>query len=315
MLFRLFSLCLVVALAPLTASAATMRSAAVVEGSLVTLGDLFDGAGPLAKTPVFRSPDYGVVGSVPTGDVIKAATAAGLKDIAPVATTDITIRRAGRVVDPPAIVDLVRAVFTQQTHETNDTMMLDFLTAPRQVYVDPGRDTPIKVSSLNYAPSTGHFDVTLEVARDTGPETIALSGTATPVRDVLVLAHSVQRGDVVSAADVTIQKLDIRKIRQDTITNPEDVVGQQSRRSIRSGEMISGADFEPQQFVKRGGLVTMTFKRGAMLLMARGRAQQNGTMGDVISVLNEQSKRIVQGTVTGVDQVTIDGGPAKLAAN
>lgn len=52
-----------------------------------------------------------------------------------------------------------------------------------------------------------------------------------------------------------------------------------------------------------------------MVLTGRGRAQQAGAKGDVINILNEQSKRVIQAAVSGPGEVMIDGGTAKLAAN
>lgn len=59
-------------------SAAELKRSVVVSTDLVLLGDLFDGAGPLASKPVFRSPELGVSGALPVADALAAASAAGL---------------------------------------------------------------------------------------------------------------------------------------------------------------------------------------------------------------------------------------------
>ena len=55
------------------------------------------------------------------------------------------------------------------------------------------------------------------------------------------------------------------------------------------------------------------------MLSARGRALGDGAKGDIVSVLNEQSKRTIQGVVTaaGTVEVTASGAPAvvKTAMN
>ena len=50
-------------------------------------------------------------------------------------------------------------------------------------------------------------------------------------------------------------------------------------------------------------------------LTVRGKALEGGTEGDVISVLNEQSKRTVQGVIVGPGRVVISTGSPRLAAN
>jgi flagella basal body P-ring formation protein FlgA len=57
--------------------------------------------------------------------------------------------------------------------------------------------------------------------------------------------------------------------------------------------------------VQRDQAVTVIFQTAGIYLTTRGKALDNGTEGDVVSVLNIQSKRTVTGTVTGRGQVTI----------
>ena len=47
----------------------------------------------------------------------------------------------------------------------------------------------------------------------------------------------------------------------------------------------------------------------------RGKATEGGAEGDVITVLNEQSKRTVQGVVVGPGRVVIAHRSPRLAAN
>ena len=63
---------MLIALRP--AAAATLKTDVIVEGDLVTLGDLFEGAGEIADQPVFRAPDLGVEGELPAAAAIEAAT-------------------------------------------------------------------------------------------------------------------------------------------------------------------------------------------------------------------------------------------------
>jgi flagellar basal body P-ring formation protein FlgA len=50
-------------------------------------------------------------------------------------------------------------------------------------------------------------------------------------------------------------------------------------------------------------------------LTVRGKAAEGGAEGDVISVLNEQSKRTVQGLIVGPGRVLISARGPKLVAN
>jgi flagella basal body P-ring formation protein FlgA len=54
-------------------------------------------------------------------------------------------------------------------------------------------------------------------------------------------------------------------------------------------------------------MVTIIYEVPGIGLSARGKAIESGAEGDVVNVLNLQSKRTVQGTVTGPGRVTISG--------
>ncbi len=60
--------------------------------------------------------------------------------------------------------------------------------------------------------------------------------------------------------------------------------------------------------VLRNETVTLVYEAPGMVLTMRGKANEGGAEGDVISVLNEQSKRMVQGMVIGPGRVAITTG-------
>jgi flagellar basal body P-ring formation protein FlgA len=51
--------------------------------------------------------------------------------------------------------------------------------------------------------------------------------------------------------------------------------------------------------IQRNDIVTLVYEVPGVVLTMRGRATEGGAEGDTISVLNEQSKRTVQGTIAG----------------
>ena len=60
------------------------------------------------------------------------------------------------------------------------------------------------------------------------------------------------------------------------------------------------------QMVSRGELVTMVFDQNGMRLTAKGRALEDGTMGQSIKVSNTGSNRTIEGRVTGSKQITVN---------
>jgi len=57
--------------------------------------------------------------------------------------------------------------------------------------------------------------------------------------------------------------------------------------------------------VSRDQSVMLIYETPGLYLTGRGKALESGTEGDTVSVTNLQSKRTVQGVVTGPGQVSI----------
>ena len=67
--------------------------------------------------------------------------------------------------------------------------------------------------------------------------------------------------------------------------------------------------------VQRNETVTLVYEVPGVVLTIRGKAVDGGAEGDVINVLNEQSKRIVQGMIVGPGRVAVNNGSPRVASN
>jgi flagella basal body P-ring formation protein FlgA len=79
----------------------------------------------------------------------------------------------------------------------------------------------------------------------------------------------------------------------------------QARRQLRAGQALKIADLAKPDLVQRDQSVTLIYDAPGLYLTVRGKALDGGTEGDVVNVLNLQSKRTVSGVVTGRGQVSI----------
>ena len=69
------------------------------------------------------------------------------------------------------------------------------------------------------------------------------------------------------------------------------------------------------ELIQRNETVTIVYEVPGIVLTVRGKAADGGAEGDVINVLNEQTKRTVQGVVVGPGRVSIRTSSPRLAAN
>ncbi len=114
---------------------------------------------------------------------------------------------------------------------------------------------------------------------------------------------------------VTVERRPRAEIGRDAVSDPERVVGLAARNALPAGRPLRSADLTKPELVQRGETVTMLYQVPGVTLTVRGKAAESGAEGDVISILNEQSKRTVQGTVVGPGRVVISITSPRIAAN
>jgi flagella basal body P-ring formation protein FlgA len=68
------------------------------------------------------------------------------------------------------------------------------------------------------------------------------------------------------------------------------------------------------ELVLKNDTVMLHYEVPGIVLAMRGKALESGAEGDVVSVLNVNSKRTIQGIVTGPGRVTVAAPNAALSA-
>jgi len=74
-------------------------------------------------------------------------------------------------------------------------------------------------------------------------------------------------------------------------------IGQQMRRTVYAGARLSANHVDRPVLVRRNKRVNMIYRLGRLEMTASGRAMDEGGAGDIITVMNLESKLRVQGEV------------------
>jgi flagellar basal body P-ring formation protein FlgA len=67
------------------------------------------------------------------------------------------------------------------------------------------------------------------------------------------------------------------------------------------------------ELVHRDGTITLVYEVPGIMITTRGRALESGALGDTITVANVETKRTIQGTISGPNRVTIVAGSARIS--
>jgi flagella basal body P-ring formation protein FlgA len=131
---------------------------------------------------------------------------------------------------------------------------------------------------------------------------------------VAILSRALARGDIVGRDDVLIDRLPRRQVGTIRPADPDQIVGMAARRALRAGQPVAQSDFTRPTLVKAGDGVLLVFETNGLSVTGRGEAQESGTKGDLVRVVNPQSKRTVVGTVAGPGRVVVSAAQTTQAA-
>jgi flagella basal body P-ring formation protein FlgA len=294
--------------AALPSSTPTLKRAATVTTDLVRIGDLFDNAGAAADTPIFRSPDVGTTGSVPVVKVLDAIRMHHLYLVDTGSLSEVEVTRTGRSIDASEIEARIASTFAGRYglgEAKNLTVTLDRPAQPITVEASAIGDLAVRNAALD--PRSGRFDITFDLPGGPPARRIPLrfGGTVVETVPTAVLTRALARGEIIKASDLAIERRPKAEIPAEPIRSPDEVVGLATRQALRTGQPLRRADVSKPELVRRDDNVTLVFEVPGILLTTRGKALDAGAEGDVISVLNPQSKRTVQGIVSGSGRVTV----------
>lgn len=318
-------LCLILALAailaPAGAAAATgqsdapviLRPEATVKGPVVQLGDLFEGLGERAATPIARAPEPGRSVEVDARWLAAVAQAYGVAWRPRSALDRIVIARASRTIDTPRIEEALLDALAERGLPGEVSLVLDNPT----LRLDLPAEAPasLAVSGLSYDPVGGRFTAYVSAPAEGSPlARVAVSGRAVTLTEIPVLRRNVTPGEVIGEQDIVWTSWRTDRLGRGIALDSGRLVGMSARRPLRAGEAVRLSDLRSPVLVPKNSLVTIRLATPRMVLTAQGKALEEGSDGDVIRVMNTKSNTVINAGVVEAGLVEVQAG-ANAALN
>jgi len=290
-----------------------LRPAVTVTSDIVRIGDLVANAGAAADIAIFRAPDPGETGSVPSARVLDAIRPHHLIGINTQNIKEVTVTRAGRAISPKDIeAQIARFVASQFGLGKPDHIAVLFDRELRTVHVEPTVGE-LRIIRANYDQRSTRFDVVFEPPGGPGRPPLHFTGRLYEAVEVAILTRPLARGEIVKPSDITIERKPKAELTGDS-GPAEGAIGLAARSPLQAGQVIRRADVMKPELVHANDTVTIFYEVPGIILTMRGKAIDSGADGDVVSVLNIQSKRVIQGSVSGPGRITI-AATLPVAAN
>ncbi len=122
---------------------------------------------------------------------------------------------------------------------------------------------------------------------------------------VVVAARRIARGSLLEADDLEVVDRPLGQLAFGYLTAVDSVSGQQLKRAVSTGQVITPAMLDVLPVVRRGQRVSLTADSGPIKVRMVGVALSDGAMGQRIRVRNTSSNREIEGVVRSPQVVEI----------
>lgn len=146
------------------------------------------------------------------------------------------------------------------------------------------------IGHVSYNAASGRFVIRLQQSQ------AAITGFARAVKSFPVLTRPLQRGEIVQEADIAFVET-ANAHAGVFLQDASAIIGKQARRPLRPQSPLRASDIAAPVLVKKGALISLTYVLGGLRLSHQAVALASGGAGDVISVRNVESDRILKAII------------------
>ncbi len=300
-------LSMLLACAAFPATAATLRPFTALSGPVVTLADLFDGAGDRALGP---SPAPGTRITVEARQLEAIARQYGV-DWRPGSASDrVVLDRPGRTLGRDDVMGPLRTALAAAGAPRDGELELPGFTAP---VVGMGAVAQADVTQMEFDSGTGRFTALVSVAADGAPAAqLRLSGRMLEMMELPVPRRRMMPGDVIGTGDLEWVRMRAAQAKGELVRAMPEAVGQALRHAVQPGQPIQLADLGRPVVVQKGTPMLLALDTPGIQVTAQGVAMEPAGVGERVHVVNPASRIVVEAEVTGPGRARVLPGTAPV---
>ncbi|UJQ95418.1 flagellar basal body P-ring formation chaperone FlgA [Mariluticola halotolerans] len=293
-------------------AAPVLRADVAVSSAIVTVGDMFTGAGNDAERALFRAPAPGTSGAVSLEAIKVAAKRVGITEFDHSEIRRVQVERTGIALDEPTLKEMIRQDLIQRGIIADEVIArISFSDAFSTLYAAES-DEPVRLSDLRYTESSGAFSARFSIAGVNAP--LDLKGRLDLLIEAPHLSTSLPMGAVLSPDDIEMRPISLRYADSAGIAPVEALVGKALKRPARAGMLLAASNVAEPQVIGRSDMVTLYYRKGPLNLTVKGQALNAAARGETVAVLNLVSKKIVNGIAVEPGAVELVFDDMRLAA-
>jgi flagella basal body P-ring formation protein FlgA len=220
-------------------------------------------------------------------------------------TDTITISRRAHTLTEQETLDLLTATLQKDFVKGKGQLELDF-TQPWDAPTVPDEPLTVKILELPTEGVTPAFIIRFELC--TAAETIGTWQAPLQAhvwRNVWVAHSDLERGELISDADVDQDRRDVLGIHESLAQFSPDDSSIQLAEEIQSGNILLARNLKPRALLHRGQMADALLQDGALNIMMKVEVLEDGALGQIVRVRNPVSLRNLSGKVVNDQTVSI----------
>ncbi len=285
-----------------------------VNSDILTLGDLFENAGPYKNVPVFQSPDVGKDGIISSERIQAAARSNGLEWANPGKIEKILIRRPSRMLSLNDIKSMLKKPLGEKIGVVDlKNLTIDFFPDNKDLHIEETNTSPFVIIDIQHNPQGGVFLAKIGTDEPDGKVIRSIvRGRALETLEVVVPIRPLEIGKAIKAETLKQVRVPIARLRTGAIKSKNEAIGKVPKYRLAANQILRKQDIEVPKIIHPNDLVEIKLESPGLSLKAIGRSLGKGALGDTISVLNTRSKRKIQAIVIAPGIVSPTGNSSVI---
>ena len=171
----------------------------------------------------------------------------------------------------------------------------------------PRGEWEITFPPLNRAPGSGTIHVYAHVLVDgVLAEKVRAKAQVEMSEATVVAAKTLEKGSILSPSDFTMEKKVVDRENPNLLKDPDQIVGKQITRRIVAGSSIQENMLASLPLIKKKDRVKIVLESKFLRISTVGIANEDGSMGSYIQVMNLDSEKMIVAKVIGENLVKVE---------
>ena len=157
-----------------------------------------------------------------------------------------------------------------------------------------GNDVKILISNLKVDVDSNKFTSDAEIFADGKlVGNTELLGRFFIMKEIYLPIRDIAKGEIVKSDDLKPTLLRENRIKNDVITEADNIIGKQTVRLLKADKVITIRDLRDEVIVKKGQEVTVIYKNKGLQITSKMEATEDAGKGDLIKFINAKSNKEV----------------------